>query len=101
MNSTAHIMSLCSVNVKHDVYVKVSYMLELGTREICITLEQCSVLLWQHIEYSQVTCHIIIAMHNTLCNLHIHIFANSCTAVDCVKYLPLVLVPCESLPQTS
>ena len=44
MNSTAHIMSLCSVSVKHDVYVKVSYMLELGTREICITLEQCSVL---------------------------------------------------------
>ena len=45
--------------------------------------------------------HISIAMHNILCNLHVHIFANSCTVVDCVKYLPLVLVPCESLPQTS
>ena len=80
-------MSLCSVSVKHDVYVKVFYMLELGTREICVTLEQCFVLAMNTFK---LLVHIIIAMHNILCNLHVHIFANSCTAVDCFKYLPLV-----------
>ena len=91
MNSTAHIMSLCSVSVKHDVLCE--SIIHAGIRNqgnMRIFRAMLCACYGNILNTFKLLVHIIIAMHNNLYNLHVHTFANSCTAVDC-----------ESLPQTS